>query len=65
MKALRAFLGPGTKTVYSMGTDFLVIERNCALNGVEFPFDEAMFVNARELLKPIVGEDIATVDSRQ
>ena len=65
LKALQAFLGPGTgtKAVYSMGTDFRVIERNCDLNGVEFPFDEAMFVNARELLKPIVGEDVATSDS--
>ena len=65
MKALRAFLGAGIKAVYFMGTDFLVIERNCHLNGVEFSFDETIFVNARELLRPIVGEDVATCDSSQ
>ena len=65
MKALWAFLGPGIKAVFSMGTDFRVIERNCHLHGVEFPFDETIFVNARELLRPIVGEDVATSDSSQ
>ena len=64
LEALRAFLGEIQK-VYSMGSDYRVIERNCGLNSIEFPFDEAMFVNARELLKPIVGEEIATSDSSQ
>ena len=65
LKALRAFLGPGIRAVFSMGTDFRVIECNCHLHGVEFPFDETIFVNARELLRPIVGEDVATSDSSQ
>lgn len=65
LEVLQSFLGGNIAKVYSMGSDFRVIERNCDLNGVEFPFDEAMFVNARELLKPIVGEAVATSDSSQ
>lgn len=65
LEVLQAFLGGDIAKVYSMGSDFRVIERNCDLNGVVFPFDEALFINARELLKPIVGEDIATSDSSQ
>ncbi len=50
LKRLVAFLGTDTKTVYSWGTDFKVIKENCRLNDLSFPFDEALFINARELL---------------
>lgn len=64
LEALRDFLG-GIAKVYSWGTDIRILERNCGLNGVDFPFDEAMFADARELLSRTVDAKLDKVNSSQ
>jgi len=59
---LRRFL-VGIESVYSYGTDYTVIRHNCTLNGVAFPFDEALFKNARELVVAAIGPEVAGIDS--
>ncbi|NQU62377.1 MAG: exonuclease domain-containing protein [Rhodospirillales bacterium] len=62
---LKAFFGDDTKVVYSWGRDYKVIQENCRLNGLDFPFDVALFSDAREILAPIVGPEVTSVDSSQ
>ena len=59
------FFGKDTKSVYSMGHDYMVIKSNCLLNDIAFPFNEKMFVNARELLARTVGKEVAALDSSE
>jgi len=60
---LRRFLAAGVGAVWSYGTDYKIIQRNCVLDGVVFPFEEELFRNARELVAATVGPDVAYVDS--
>lgn len=56
LERLVEFLEPKTNAVYSWGTDFQVIKENCSLNDISFPFQEALFINARELLSRTVDK---------
>ncbi len=53
---LRRFLD-GVGAVWSFGTDYRVIRRNCALNDLDYPFDDGLFRNARKLLEDAAGID--------
>lgn len=53
---LRGFIGDATQTVYSWGEDYRVLQRNCRLNGLSFPYDETLFVNARRAVKGILDD---------
>lgn len=60
---LGQFLGTDVRAVWSYGTDHTVIQRNCALNGLAFPFDVGLFRNARALIAGETGIDTASVFS--
>jgi len=62
---LKTFFSDDTKTVFSWGNDYRIIQENCRLNGLAFPFDEGLFTDAREKLEPIVGEAVTSVDSNR
>lgn len=60
---LGRFFGAGVRAVWSYGTDHTVIQRNCALNGLAFPFDVGLFRNARALIERATGIDGSRVFS--
>lgn len=62
LDALREFLGTDTRAVYSYGADYTIIQRNCGLTGVAFPFEDALFVNVRDLFTAL-GPEFASIDS--
>ncbi|MBO6520566.1 MAG: exonuclease domain-containing protein [Rhodospirillales bacterium] len=62
---LGTFLGGIDGPVYSMGTDCLVIEENCSLYDVAYPFDNTRFADLRPILANTVGRSVAAADSSQ
>jgi len=63
LERLVRFFAAGVGAVWSYGNDYRIIQRNCALNGLSFPFDAALFRDARELVAAAVGPDVAGLDS--
>ena len=53
----------GVEAVWAYGRDHEVIERNCRLNGLAFPFPESLFKNARPLFEKTCGIDTNAVFS--
>lgn len=51
------------RAVWSYGLDHRIIKRNCALNGLAFPFDESLFMSVRETIADAVGFGVADVYS--
>ena len=60
---LTAFIGGDVGAVWSFGNDFRVVRRNCELSGLAFPFDDALFRNARTLIADATGIDTGRVFS--
>jgi inhibitor of KinA sporulation pathway (predicted exonuclease) len=63
LERLVRFLSTGVRAVWSYGTDYRVIQRNCAINGLAFPFDEGLFRDARVLIEDATGIDGSRVYS--
>jgi len=60
---LVAFFGNDTKAVYSWGQDYLVLQRNCQLNDLDFPYDGSLFENARDPLRQIMESELESIFS--
>jgi inhibitor of KinA sporulation pathway (predicted exonuclease) len=55
LEAFGAFIGADTKAVFSFGQDPEVLERNCRLNHIPFPFAPDLFRNAIPPLARALG----------
>lgn len=62
---LDAFFDGVNGQIYSMGPDHDVIEHNCALYDVAYPFDNSRFSNMRPFLEKTVGVEVSRADSSQ
>jgi len=51
------------REIWSYGSDYKVIQRNCALNGLAFPFDDGLFRDARKLIGDATNVDTSRVFS--
>lgn len=60
---MQQFIGPDVGAIYSFGTDGDTLEHNCQLNGIPSPFLPKLFLNARDIINPHLGDRASKMES--